>query len=138
MSPEKSEKLVEIYPDLFRGNNPRKAFPMFGFECGEGWFDLLKDLITELKAICEKEASKNSLGTGDEVCPLLADQVKEKYGTLRFYTNWTNDDIETAINKAEQRSAITCEHCGAKGEVRSLKSYWYVTYCDDCYNKGNL
>ena len=42
------------------------------FECGNGWYPLIKDLITDLI----------ELGWDKQTC-----QVKEKFGALRFYIN---------------------------------------------------
>ena len=126
MSPENARKLIEIYPEMFRYGESCEPFPLFGFECGDGWFDLLKDLITEIKDICIKSESDD----------IKATQIKEKYGTLRFYTNWETDDIEKAIWKAEERSSETCESCGQEGELKTLRGYWCVTNCDDCFKEA--
>lgn len=61
-------------------------------------------------------------------------QVKEKFGTLRFYTNWTNGDIEFLIHVAEDRSSWTCEYCGAPGKMRNERR-WLRTLCNDCNRK---
>ena len=42
-----------------------------------------------------------------------ATQVKEKYGTLRFYTNEFCPEIDAYIDFAESMSGITCEISGA-------------------------
>jgi hypothetical protein len=133
MSPERSKELVDIYPDLFSDIDSRMPYQLFGFECHDGWFDLLKDLIDNLKIMCSKE----DFYTGfydDEVVPLKVDQVKEKFGTLRFYVNWENDSIRAAIKVAEKRSAETCEFCGNPGKM-TQRGYWLQTLCDECYQK---
>lgn len=117
MSPEESRKLIDLYPELFSGLDSRQAFSLFGFECGPGWFDLLKDLIIEIKALGLKD--------------LRVSQVKQKFGTLRFYTNWTTDELEDAVEKAEGRSEETCEICGKPGNLRK-SGMWYHTSCDEC------
>lgn len=61
---------------------------------------------------------------------LKATQVKEKFSTLRYYTNYTSDEIEKAIIEAEKQSAITCETCGEKGKSRNNRG-WLVTLCDE-------
>lgn len=55
-------------------------------------------------------------------------QVKEKFGTLRFYTNYGDDYIYGAIEMAESMSAVTCETCGAPGKLFSY-GWWHVA-CD--------
>ena len=53
------------------------------FECGNGWYPLIKDLITDLI----------ELGWDKQVC-----QVKEKFGALRFYINTGSDEIFKKIH----------------------------------------
>lgn len=57
-----------------------------------------------------------------------ASQVKEKFGTLRFYMSSSNDKIEKLIDEAERKSAITCEECGEPGVLRG--GGWLKTLCD--------
>lgn len=56
----------------------------------------------------------------DEMHP-AASQVKEKFGTLRFYMDYATDEMYKLIEEAEAKSAITCELCGAFGEPRTGK-----------------
>lgn len=57
-----------------------------------------------------------------------ASQVKEKYGTLRFYMSSANDKMYDMIEDAESKSAVTCEECGQPGELRG--GGWLRTLCD--------
>ena len=59
-------------------------------------------------------------------------QVKEKFGTLRFY--WANnipgimgEIASDVVSEAEARSAYTCQTCGEYGETRGV--VWLVTLC---------
>ena len=83
------------------------------FQCGNGWFPLIKDLITDLI----------ELGWDKQTC-----QVKEKFGGLRFYINGASEEIYKRIQTAEDLSYETCETCGEKGELRSVG--WYKTLCN--------
>ena len=83
------------------------------FECGNGWYPLIKDLITDLIV----------LGWDKQTC-----QVKEKFGGLRFYINGASEEIYKRIQTAEDLSYETCETCGEKGELRSVG--WYKTLCN--------
>jgi len=83
------------------------------FECGNGWYPLIKDLITDLI----------ELGWDKQVC-----QVKEKFGALRFYINTGSDEIFKKIHSYENQSYETCETCGEKGELRLVG--WYKTLCN--------
>jgi hypothetical protein len=60
-------------------------------------------------------------------------QIKEKYGTQRFY--WQGSlsadavaRVEEAIALAEARSATTCDVCGEEGQLHD--DLWLVTRCD--------
>ena len=89
------------------------------FEVEPGWFPLIKDLITDLI----------NLGWNKEVC-----QVKEKFGTLRFYINEGTDDIHKRIAKAEMESATICEATGKPGKLKNDLGWWR-TLCDEEYDK---
>ncbi len=89
------------------------------FECDEGWYQLIKDLITDLI----------ELGWNKEIC-----QVKEKFGGLRFYINEGSDEIHARISKAEDLSYETCEITGKPGILRQDIGWW-TTLCDEEYQK---
>jgi hypothetical protein len=61
-------------------------------------------------------------------CP-IADQVKEKYGTLRFYVNRATDTQYNYIDFAELMSGRTCEECGKPGQTYYMG--WHRTLCDE-------
>lgn len=60
-------------------------------------------------------------------------QIKEKFGELRVYMSYYNEEIEKFINEAEELSRKTCERCGAPGEQKG--GGWIVTLCDECDKK---
>ena len=57
-------------------------------------------------------------------------QVKEKYGTLRWYDNVNTKAGYDILSKYEELSARTCIHCG-KPATRITQG-WISPYCDDC------
>src|ERR1700722_2203808 len=132
MSPEKAAELVAIYPPIFANTSNLSCINLFGFECGDGWFDILKELIERLKAILEDRA--NRIDT-DEDFPMVVSQVKEKYGTLRFYMSCSTDPMDDAIRYAEDRSMYTCEECGKPGTL-GQKNHWYMTRCEECWKEA--
>jgi hypothetical protein len=83
------------------------------FQCGNGWFPLIKDLITDLI----------ELGWDKQTF-----QVKEKFGALRFYINTGSDEIFKKIHSYENQSYEICETCGEKGELKLVG--WYKTLCN--------
>jgi phage FluMu protein Com len=60
-------------------------------------------------------------------------QVKEKFGTLRFYCGGT-EAIDKYVRLAERLSSVTCEDCGKLGKVND--SGWIRTQCDACRTIG--
>lgn len=55
-------------------------------------------------------------------------QIKEKFGGLRFYYDGGDEHISGMVTMAESWAARTCETCGNKGERRS--GGWMRTLCD--------
>lgn len=88
-----------------------------------------------------KEKALDSVGVGwssliEHLYDIMPDnvvvfQVKEKFGTLRFYFAGGNDYFMNQVINAERRSATICEFCGCKGKLRNLP--WQKTLCNDCY-----
>lgn len=63
-------------------------------------------------------------------CPqVVASQVKEKFGTLRFYYYGGDKTVDGIVRMAESMSAVMCETCGAPGKTRS--GGWIQTLCDE-------
>jgi hypothetical protein len=59
---------------------------------------------------------------------VVADQVKEKFGTLRFYYHGGDDVIDGMVQMADALSGVTCEECGAPGKLR--QTGWIRCLCD--------
>jgi hypothetical protein len=126
VSPENTKKLIDIYPELFACQaNSLEPFALFGFECDDGWFEILKECIQKIK---DESLEKDLF--------LTADQVKEKYGTLKIYLNQYTDSLQKIIDEAEEKSGKTCENCGKEGKLRKLNKFWLSVRCDDCTNKA--
>ena len=68
--------LVKKYPIIFKeyGGDMRETCMAWGMECGNGWFELLDDMCHDVTHLI-----------GDQDVKLIAHQVKEKFGGLRFY-----------------------------------------------------
>ena len=64
----------------------------------------------------------------EPVQQVVAVQIKEKFGTLRFYTNGGDDIIDGMIRMAESMSGVTCEKCGSPAKRRD--GGWIRTLCD--------
>lgn len=65
-----------------------------------------------------------------EACPqVVASQVKEKFGTLRFYYYGGDDYCRGVESMADAMSCVTCETCGKPGKIR--RGGWIRTLCDE-------
>lgn len=126
MNEQQTQKLLNDFPYLYRGKTEGMQHNLmcFGFECGDGWFDLIYDLSTKIDAIAKKE------GLEGEAYP-KAFQVKEKFGGLRFYfDNGVPKEVLDAVDEAEAKAATICEVCGAPGSRRT-RGGWVTTLCDE-------
>lgn len=56
-------------------------------------------------------------------------QVKEKFGTLRFYMTSYLPGMDELIDAAEEQSSVTCEVCGQPGSLDPDYG-WHLTLCD--------
>ena len=83
---------------------------------GPGWGQIVQRLIRDLF----------ELGWDGQL-----DQIKEKYGELRFYIGGASDEIFNRIDRATDESIRICEQCGETGRLRN-ESYWITTRCDKC------
>jgi len=83
---ELDKKLVEKYPDIFRDRrgNPRETLMCWGFECGDGWYNIIDTLCNNIQMHVNIK----------QCAPVVATQVKEKFGTLRFYYDGGDDRIQ--------------------------------------------
>jgi hypothetical protein len=102
--------LVTTYADLFHpvGDPPSaEGWP----SVGDGWHDLLDRACAMIQSAIRIHGGS-----------LRAAQVKEKFGSLRFYWQGALSPeadtlVEEAIALAEARSATTCEACGEEGRL---------------------
>ena len=172
MSPELDKQLCNKYPEIFRDRNksPQETCMHWGFEVGDGWYELIDVLCEALTytfttsvEVDEEDGKRLGIEPSNwkgedksryffkvEPPQVVASQVKEKFGTLRFYYHleYSEDnkslvatkkypDLET-INKrysdyidgivhfAEIASSRTCEVTGAEGSIH-VRGGWYKT-----------
>jgi len=117
MKEDLEERLFSRFPSFFRyRSNLRASLMGFGFECGDGWFDLIWKLCEDIERAVPPE--------GFNVA-----QVKEKYGGLRFYAGPCSEEVFNLISEAEDKSYSICEICGAPGKLRDDRG-WILTLCD--------
>ncbi len=69
----------------------------------------------------------NDLKKGDWITKVT--QIKEKFGGLRFYVTGTSDKNWALIRNAEQKSYNVCEISGSEVEVGTWTLGWIRTMC---------
>ena len=180
MKQELDKLLCEKYPKMMvnRNKDMKETCMCWGFECGDGWFNILNQLMSQIQHHIDwkekqrkwaidynemaaqakagnfdlfeetmkaqpndeyKEKRLAEIVAGDfravpeSIPQVTLDQVKEKFGTLRFYYSGGDDYISGMVSLAESMTAVTCESCGNIGERRG--GGWVHTYCEPCEEK---
>lgn len=135
------QNLFDKYPKIFG----EKDLPMtqtcmcWGLDCGDGWYPMIEFLCNQLQWDTDRNGYPQ----------VVATQIKEKYGTLRFYyTSDTSVCSEAAVDQIERMvgvqdgmistienlSAYVCEGCGINKGVFQTKG-WIRTTCQQCEDK---
>jgi len=175
MKKELDEYLCKVYPKMMinRDKSIQETCMCWGFECGDGWFQILNQLMSNIQHHIDwRERQRDidikfnemavQLKAGDSTlfdesmkdmlnrdwvekrkqelidlplreikeCPQVTlDQVKEKFGTLRFYYTGGDDYISGLVSMAESMSGVTCEECGKPGT--RTRGSWIKTACKE-------
>ena len=125
MKKEHDEYLCKVYPKMMvnRNKNMQETCMCWGFECGDGWFNILDQLMGNIQHHIDWKNRK------EEVVPqVTVDQVKEKFGSLRFYFTGGDEYIRGMATMAESMSGVTCEQCGNPGST--VGRGWLTTLCE--------
>ena len=180
MKSELQQKIFDKYPKIFgdRTKPMTETCMCWGLEVGDGWYDLIDVLCealtytysTSVKVDEEdgkrlgiepyKFEDKDNYYFSVKAPQVIAEQVKEKFGTLRFYhrvefnkdivslletekypelqkiVDRYNNYIDGIIHFADVASARTCETTGQPGEMH-VSYGWYKTLNKD-YAKAYL
>lgn len=132
MREELDRQLCEKYPEIFedRHADMTETAMCWGFSHGDGWYNIINMLCANIQSYTDWNNKNHAKGYQQykQVTQVKAVQVKEKFGTLRFYYEGGDDHISGMVRMAEAMSAVTCEECGAPGEQRS--GGWIRTLCD--------
>lgn len=175
MRQELDKLLCEKYPKLMvnRHKPMIETCMCWGFECGDGWFNILDQLMgniqhhidwkekqrqyamnynemaaqakagnfdlfdLSMESVVDQAYKEKKLGeivagsfraVPEAIQQVTLDQVKEKFGTLRFYYTGGDEYISGLVSMAESMSGVTCEECGSLGETKGQG--WLVTLCE--------
>jgi hypothetical protein len=117
------EELHRKYPTMFSGQ--------YGGVCvGEGWWPIIDSLCSQIQSHLKH---RNGLATQypdqhEPVKEVVIDQIKEKFGGLRFYYEGGDDTIHGMVRMAESWASHSCESCGNVG--KRVGGGWVRTLCD--------
>lgn len=181
MRAELDNLLCTKYPKIFvnRHEVMTKTAMCWGFDHGDGWFDILDALCSRIqhhiddvnqysanatqynqaldialcgdsselhhfyssivkssndrdgwvnKMVAQSIESKEFRKVVEDCHQVVAVQVKEKFGTLRFYYDGGDDYVRGLVSMAEWASANICEMCGERGKIRGTG--WVYVACD--------
>ena len=158
MRKELDEALCAKYPLIFKDRhaNMQVTAMCWGFETGDGWYNIIdtlcglltsdyrqaksrydniKDKVGQApnewskKIVTQEEIDEAKAKLDEETLKVpVAVQVKEKFGGLRFYVQAATDKHYQFISFAEVMSYRTCEDCGAPG--KTYTDGWHTTLCD--------
>ena len=106
----------EKYPKIFSGQYG-------GFAIGAGWWHLIDTLCGNIQSHLDWKEKQ-----GKPVPQVVAAQIKEKFGGLRFYYDGGDDKVSGMVTMAESWADSTCEVCGVPGTRRD--GGWIRTLCD--------
>lgn len=103
-----------------------------GMSCGPGWWPILNAAFDDIAKIIDEHP---------EVLSFKVAQIKEKFGTLRFYydcnvsRNFSPDlsesiylEISQVFRRAEELSKLVCDVCGEPGTL--VGGGWIRTRCE--------
>lgn len=132
MKDELDKQLCEKYPKIFADRNKpmTKTAMCWGFEHSDGWYQILDSLCGNIQSYIDWKNRSAEAGYKDfkPVPQVVAVQVKEKFGGLRFYYEGGDEHISGMVRMAESWASVTCETCGAPGTMRT--GGWIKTLCD--------
>lgn len=123
MKQELQEKLFKKFPKIFQDRKKpmTETCMCWGIATGDGWYWLINNLCEMLQWDTDRNRYPQ----------VVAMQVKEKFGTLRFYTNGHDSKQDGMIDVIEFLSGQVCEECGSMDGVTQTKG-WVVTLCKKC------
>lgn len=130
MDKRKEKLLADRFPEFWDNLYGDRVVTCmaYGFQCGDGWFQLIWNLCEEIEAVLKS----------DPVTGFKVGQVKEKFGSLRFYVDSGNTRIYHAIRQSEELSETICENCGShEAHIRHFDGR-RMCRCDICWARLKL
>jgi hypothetical protein len=134
---------IKKYPKIFRDmyGPMDKTCMHWGIETNDGWFFLIDWLCKSIQSYIDYRQTliKNGHNWENEppIPQVVASQIKEKFGGLRFYYEGGDDHIHSLVIASEELSYFICEDCGAFDEsVGQTSKGWIKVLCEKCAKKS--
>jgi hypothetical protein len=113
------KRLEETYPNMF-------SQPYGGVAVNQGWWPIIESLCANIQSHTDWwNTNRKDRPIVEQV---VVEQIKEKFGGLRFYYQGGDDTIAGMVRMAEAWADHSCEECGAPGNLRH--GGWVRTLCD--------
>ena len=113
------KRLEETYPNMF-------SQPYGGVAVSAGWWPIIEILCANIQSHTDWwNTNRKDRPIVEQV---VVEQIKEKFGGLRFYYSGGDDTVAGMVRMAEAWADVACEECGAFGKRRS--GGWIRTLCD--------
>ena len=113
------KRLEETYPKMF-------SQPYGGVAVSQGWWPIIESLCANIQS--HTDWWNKNRETRPVVEQVIVNQIKEKFGGLRFYYSGGDDTVAGMVRMAESWADTACEECGGIGTRRS--GGWIRTLCD--------
>lgn len=110
------KQMEEQFPKMF-------TEPYGGFAVGVGWYPILEKLCANIQSHIDWKEKQ-----GKDCPQVVVEQIKEKFGGLRFYYQGGDDYISGLVAMAESVADGLCEECGSIGTRRN--GGWIRTLCN--------
>ena len=155
---EKNKKLIDEYPFLLPRNrwtgrvsdNYDYSYTELDIaEVSDAWREkLLVPMFKEIKKELERAeacrteetaerkrfsrcyAGTNDAENNDYLHVWAITQIKEKWGALRVYSNFSSKELNAIISKYSKKSERTCWKCGKTAKV--VSQGYILPFCEEC------
>jgi hypothetical protein len=124
------EDLINKYPKIFQDyvGNPERC----NWDIPKSWIPIVDMLCASIQNYVDTVShydKKQDKWVGVEQVTCF--QMKEKYGSLCFYTNGNDEFVNGMIYLAEHLSHNTCQDCGSNEDLGTT-SDWIAVLCRKC------
>lgn len=111
-----SQSMEQRFPKMLGGKYG-------GFSVGTGWWPIIESLCANMQSHIDHKEKQ-----GQAIPQVVVEQIKEKFGGLRFYYQGGDEQIHGMVRMAEAWANHSCEECGAPGKRTS--EGWIKNLCE--------